>query len=123
MNRNRLSAMALIAAGAVLGYVAASSDFRLLRPATAANPPASPAVGEKRGVGCSEGGSASVLLAGAATSATSTSGGEAQDAGSAKKPNIVVIAEGRELQPRSRERTDPEGRPDAGGEVSRKSGN
>ncbi|MFI5455737.1 MAG: arylsulfatase [Isosphaerales bacterium] len=91
MNRNRLSAIALIALGAVLGYVAASSDDQFLRPATAANPPASPAVGEKRGVCCSEGGSATILLAGAATSETSTSGREAQDAASAKKPNIVVI--------------------------------
>jgi len=83
--------MVLISAGAVLGYVAASSDFRLLRPATAANPSTSPPAGEKRRVCCAEGQSASVLLARAPTPETFTRDRESQDATSAKKPNIVVI--------------------------------
>jgi len=91
MTRNRLRAMVLISAGAVLGYVAASSDFRLLRPATAANPSTSPPAGEKRRVCCAEGQSASVLLARAPTPETFTRDRESQDATSAKKPNIVVI--------------------------------
>jgi arylsulfatase A-like enzyme len=82
MNRTRLSALALVAAGAALGYVAASSDLRVLRPATAASPPSKPASGADRGDDRSEAQDPGRLLAQAVTRTTP---------GSAKKPNIVFI--------------------------------
>ena len=47
MYRTRLSAMAFIAAGAALGYVAASIDLRVSRPASAASPSDGPAIRER----------------------------------------------------------------------------
>jgi Sulfatase len=91
MNRTQLSALALIAAGAALGYVAASSDFRLLRPATAANPPARLAGGAEGGGSRSEGLDQGVLLAQAVARTASAERPRENAAGSAQKPNIVVI--------------------------------
>ena len=84
MYRTRLSAMALIAAGAALGYVAASIDFRVSRSASAASPSDGPAIREEQSDCCSEGANKSLLLASAAKAA-------AQAVAAEGKPNIVVI--------------------------------
>ena len=84
MFRTRLSTMALIAAGAALGYVAASIDLRVSRSASAASPSNGPAIREKQSDCCSDGASKSLLLASAAKTAAPAVSAEA-------KPNIVVI--------------------------------
>jgi arylsulfatase A-like enzyme len=86
MNRTRLSTMALIAAGAALGYVAASIDFRVSRSASAASPSEGPAIRAAQSECCSEGAAKSLLLASAAK-AKATATGVAVEG----KPNIVVI--------------------------------
>ena len=65
MYRTRLSAMALIAAGAALGYVAASIDLRVSRSASAASPSDGPAIRAEQSDCCSEGANKSLLLASA----------------------------------------------------------
>jgi len=84
MYRTRLSAMALIAAGAALGFVAASIDMRVSRPASAASPSDGPAIREEGSDGCSEGVNKSLLLARAGKAAYPAVAPE-------RKPNIVVI--------------------------------
>lgn len=91
MNRNRLSALALVAAGAVLGYGAASSDLRLLVPSTRASAPALPSPTEEGKECCAKGASKSELLASAVTPAASEPTGGSQSAKAGKKPNIVFI--------------------------------
>ncbi len=84
MYRTRLSPMALIAAGAALGYVAASFDFRVSGSAFAARTSDGPATREEQGDCCAEGVNKSLLLASAATTT-------AQAVAAEGKPNIVVI--------------------------------
>ena len=84
MHRTRFSALALIAAGAALGFFAATIDGRIPRPASAASPLVSPALREAPNADCSKGLSSSLLLA-RAENVTATA--VAQD----RKPNIVVI--------------------------------
>ena len=84
MNRTRLSAMALIAAGAALGYVAGSVDLGSFPLAFAASPADGPSIPVGHKDTCSEGGNKGLLLAHA--------GGVKGDAAAAdSKPNIVVI--------------------------------
>jgi arylsulfatase A-like enzyme len=84
MYRTRLSAMVLIAAGATLGYVAASIDFGGSRSASAASPSDGLAISVEKSACCSEGVNKSLLLASAAKPAASAVAQE-------RKPNIVVI--------------------------------
>ena len=84
MFRTRLSATALIAAGAALGFVAASVDFRFSRSASGASPSDGPEIHAKQSDCCSEGVNKSLLLASAAKTAAPAIAAEG-------KPNIVVI--------------------------------
>jgi arylsulfatase A-like enzyme len=84
MFRKRFSGLALITAGAALGYVAATLDGRIPPPASAASPLVSPAIRAEQVSGCSEGLSNSLLLARAGTESARAA---VQD----KKPNVVVI--------------------------------
>ncbi|HEV3311825.1 MAG TPA: arylsulfatase [Chloroflexota bacterium] len=86
MHRTKFSALALIIAGAALGYFAATIDGRMTRPATAASSSQGPVIGVTQAADCSEGSNNGELLARAGTeSATATA--VAQE----RKPNIVVI--------------------------------
>ena len=83
MFRTRLSAAVLMAAGAALGYVAASIDLQVSRPALAASPSDGPAPPDDL-VACSDNMNKSLLVA----SVTKAADPElAQE----RKPNIVVI--------------------------------
>jgi arylsulfatase A-like enzyme len=84
MYRTRLSAMVLIAAGATLGYVAASIDFGGSRTASAASPSDGPAISVEKSDCCSEGANKTLLLA---STEKAVAPAVAQD----RKPNIVVI--------------------------------
>ena len=84
MYRTRLSTMGLIAAGAALGYVAASIDFKVSRSASAASPSDGPAIRADQSACCSEGGNKCLLLASAGKAAAPAVAAE-------RKPNIVVI--------------------------------
>ena len=86
MYRTRLSAMALIAAGAALGFVAASIDLRLSRSAFAASPSDGPTTRAAQSDSCSQGANKSLLLASAADAKATASAVAAEG-----KPNIVVI--------------------------------
>jgi arylsulfatase len=91
MFRSRLSAVALVALGAALGYVAASSDLRFLVRSTAASATDTDPPGEEPKACCSNGASKGALLASAASSKEpepAQGGGSTQ---SGKKPNIVFI--------------------------------
>jgi arylsulfatase A-like enzyme len=80
MSRSRFSAAAMVAAGAALGYAAASGDFRLSGTATAAGAPA----GERPKECCDQGVSKGTLLA-----RVEQAGAPAANQG--RQPNIVVI--------------------------------
>ncbi len=84
MYRTRLSAMVLIAAGATLGYVAASIDFGGSRSASAASPSDGPAISVEKSDCCSEGANKTLLLASTVKAVASAVAQE-------RKPNIVVI--------------------------------
>jgi arylsulfatase A-like enzyme len=84
MYRTRLSTMALIVAGAALGYVAASVDYRVSRSASAASPSDGPAIRDEQSACCSERGNKRLLLASAGKAAAAAVAAE-------RKPNIVVI--------------------------------
>jgi arylsulfatase A-like enzyme len=84
MYRTRLSTMGLIAAGAALGYVAASIDFKVSLSASAASPSGGSAIRDEQSACCSEGGNKCLLLASAEKAAAPAVAAE-------RKPNIVVI--------------------------------
>jgi arylsulfatase A-like enzyme len=84
MCRTRLTTIALIGVGAALGYVAASVDFGVSRPASAASRSDGTSIRTEQSDCCSEGVSKSLLLASAAEPAASAVAAEG-------KPNIVVI--------------------------------
>ena len=84
MYGTRLSTLALVAAGATLGYVAASIDVRMTRFASAASPSNGPATRERQSDCCTEGVDKNMLLA-SVTKAAGTS------VAPERKPNIVVI--------------------------------
>ena len=90
MNRSRISVLLFMAAGACLGYAAASVGGRVERSARADVPPQAISGEGQTQVTCSEGLNKGKLLA-MAGSTTSTVAVQAQDASPAKKPNIVVI--------------------------------
>ena len=98
----RLQSLAFVAAGALLGYVAATGDFRLLWRADAASGISQASVSapkddflagsfsERPALCCTEGGERGVLLAQADTQIAQAQAGRAR-AASGKKPNIVFI--------------------------------
>ncbi len=90
MNRNRLSALVCIAAGAAIGYLAATGQQTSQGSAGAESPPAYVAVRETTQASCSDGLNKTRLLAVAGPTAVSRAG-RALEVSSGKKPNIVVI--------------------------------
>ena len=84
MYRTRLFATALIAAGAAVGYIAASIDLPGSRPASAASPSDGRAIRRERGGGSSQGATNNLLLARVGETAGRAVAQE-------RKPNIVVI--------------------------------
>src|SRR5271157_3246402 len=90
MNRNKVSALLFITAGAVLGHVAATGHFTFHRSARAQSLPAGLAGQATSQASCSEGLNKAKLLA-MAGPATASTAVQAQEASSGKKPNIVVI--------------------------------
>jgi hypothetical protein len=89
MNRSRTSALLMITAGAVLGYIAASSGGRLDRSASAANPPDTIRGAECAQAACPTGLTKGKLLAMSGPN-TGLAAALAQN-GAARKPNILVI--------------------------------
>jgi arylsulfatase len=90
MSRFRFSVLLFMAAGACLGYAAASVGGRVERSARADASPQVVSGVEQTQVTCSEGLSKGNLLA-MAGATTSTAAVQAQNASPAKKPNIVVV--------------------------------
>src|SRR3954462_2229164 len=90
MNRSRISALLMITAGAVLGYVAASSGPRLERSASAADSASPVAVAESPQATCSSGVNKGILLA-LAGPPRPTATARAQENAPTKRPNIVTI--------------------------------
>src|SRR5271165_1950285 len=90
MNRNRISALLFITAGAVLGHVAATGHFTFHRSAGAQGLPAGLAVQEASQANCSKGLNKAKLLAMAGPATVPVAGRTQADA-AAKKPNILVI--------------------------------
>ena len=90
MNRNRISALLFITAGAVLGHVAAAGHLTFHPSASAQNVPKGSAEQEDPQASCSEGLNKSKLLA-MAGPVTVPGAGRTQAGAAAKKPNILVI--------------------------------
>ena len=84
MSRTRLGPMALIAAGAALGYFAASIDLSASRPALAARTSSGPPIIATPSDGCSDGANKGLLLARAAEGTVTAVAAD-------RNPNIVVI--------------------------------
>ncbi len=92
MNRAQFCVPLFVASGALLGYVAGSSDFRFDRSASAQSPRQSLVQEPEKAqqVGCSTGLNKGQLLAAGGPTAT-TGGAQIQEAQPTKKPNIVVV--------------------------------